>query len=372
LFVDALGTLDHEMPEPVAADLGRIVALPDFEALAKARMDPAAFDYVAGGAWDEVTLAEAPAAWQRFRFVPRVLKDVRKVDLAGSFVGRPSTLPVAIAPMAAQTMAHPEAEAEMARGAAAAGIPMCLSTSSSLPLEAVTEAGPNAERFFQLYLVGDLDYTRALVERAEAAGFRGILLTVDLPVLGYRDRDRRSGFRLPPMAMVDGATAAVGKARDDPYGGLDRQREIGLDWSIVEMVKGWTKMPILLKGILAPADARLAVEAGVAGVIVSTHGARQLDRVIATADALRSVVEAVAGRAAVWVDGGIRRGLDVAVALALGADAVLIGRPFYWALAAGGAAGVERAAAILREELEIALALLGCSSIDELGPEHIA
>ena len=361
------------MPDRLTvADLARIVALAELEPLARERMAGPDFDYMAGGAWDEVTLEEAPAAWRRYRFVPRVLRGVRTVDLAGSFLGRPASLPIAIAPMAAQATAHPGAEAEMARGAAAAGIPMCLSTSASLPLEAVAEAAPDADRLFQLYLVGDLGYTRQLVGWAEAAGFRAILLTVDLPVLGYRDRDRRSGFALPPMPMVDGAAVAIGKGREDPYGGLDRQREIGLDWSTVETIRGWTKLPILLKGILSPADARLAAETNVAGVVVSTHGARQLDRVIATADALRPIVEAVAGRCAVWVDGGIRRGLDVAVALALGADAVLVGRPFYWALAAGGAAGVERAAAILREELEIALALLGCSSVRDLGPELLA
>ena len=357
---------------PPKVDLERIASLLDFEATARERMDAGAFDYVAGGAWDEVTLREAPAAWQRYRFVPRVLRGVRQVDLTGSFLGRTASLPIAIAPMAAQAMAHPAAEAEMARGAAAAGIPMCLSTSASLPLEAVAAAAPDADRLFQLYLVGDLGYTRQLVAWAEAADFRAILLTVDLPVLGYRDRDRRSGFGLPPMAMVDGAAAAVGKERDDPYGGLDRQREIGLDWKTVETIRGWTRLPVMLKGILSPADAKLAVEAGVAGVIVSTHGARQLDRVIATADALRPVVAAVGGRCAVWVDGGIRRGLDVAVALALGADAVLVGRPFYWALATAGAAGVERAVAIVREELEIALVLLGCSSLKDLGPALLA
>jgi len=354
--------------EPMV-DLADVVSLPDFESLARARMDPAAFDYVAGGAWDEVTLHEAPEAWRRYRFVPRVLRGVNHVDLSGAFLGHAAALPVAVAPMAAQTLGHPGGEAEMARGAAAAGLPMCLSTSASTPLEDVARAAPEATRLYQLYLVGDLGYTRELVERAEAAGFRAILLTVDLPVLGYRDRDRRTGFALPHMPMVDGAAAATDR---DRYGGLDRQREIGLDWSTVEAIKGWTSLPIVLKGILSPDDARLAVEAGVDGIDVSTHGARQLDRVVPTAAALGPIVDAVAGRCQVWVDGGIRRGLDVAVALALGADAVLIGRPFYWALAAGGAAGVERAAAILREELEIALTLLGVSSVGELDRSLLA
>jgi len=352
-------------------DLASIVSLPDFEPLAEARMGEAAWGYLAGGAWDEVSLAEAPQAWQRYRFVPRVLRGVKTVDLAGDFAGTRSSLPIAIAPMAAQRLGHPGGEAEMARGAAAAGIPMCLSTSATQSIEDVAVAAPDAARFYQLYLVGDLGYSRTLVERAEAAGYRAILLTVDLPVLGYRDRDRRTGFALPAMPMVDAGNRAAG-ADGDRYGGLDRQREIGLDWSTVDLVRSWTSLPVILKGILSPEDARIAAEAGVAGIGVSAHGARQLDRVIPTAQALRPIVEAVDGRCAVWVDGGIRRGLDVAVALALGADAVLIGRPFYWALAAGGAAAVERAVAILREELELAMALLGCGTIAELRPDLLA
>jgi 4-hydroxymandelate oxidase len=355
-----------------ASDLTSVANLHDFEALARARMEPSAFDFVAGGAGDEISLAEAVDAWRRYRFVPRVLVDVRRIDVRGRFLGREAALPIGIAPMAAQAMAHPEAEAALTRGAGAAGIPMILSTSASLSLEAVAEAGPATDRLFQLYLVGDLGYTRSLVERAAAAGYRAIVLTVDLPVLGYRDRDRRSGFGLPAMPMVDGSKSTAAEAREDRYGGLDRQRELGLTWDSLAEIRRWSDLPLVLKGVLSPADARLAVEAGVDAIIVSTHGARQLDRVIPSADALGPVVEAVAGRCEVWVDGGIRRGLDVAVALALGADAVLVGRPFYWALAGGGAAGVERAAAILREELEIALALLGCSSIGELGPELIA
>ena len=354
------------------AELARVVTLPDFEAPARERMDPAAFDFVAGGAGDEISLVEAVEAWRGFRVLPRVLVDTRHIDVRGRFLGREAALPIGIAPMAAQAMAHPDAEAGSVRGAGAAGIPMILSTSASLSLEAVAEAGAATDRLFQLYLVGDLGYSRSLVERAAAAGYRAIVLTVDLPVLGYRDRDRRSGFGLPSMPMVDGSKATAAAAREERYGGLDRQRELGLTWDTLAEIRSWSDLPVVLKGVLSPADARLAVEAGVAGLIVSTHGARQLDRVISSAAALGLVAEAVGGRCEVWVDGGIRRGLDVAVALALGADAVLIGRPFYWALAAGGAAGIERAAAILREELEIALALLGCASIDELGPELLA
>jgi 4-hydroxymandelate oxidase len=350
------------------ADLGGVVNLLDFEPLARERMAGPAFDYVAGGAWDELTLEESVDAWRRYRFVPRVLRDVRTLDLTGQFLGRASSLPIAIAPMAAQAMAHPNAEREMLLGAAAAGIPFCLSTSSSLTMEEVAAATPDAERWFQLYVIRDLEYSRTLVERAAAAGYTAIVLTVDLPVLGFRERDRRSGFALPAMPHMD-------EAEDAPttrYGALEHQRGGVLTWESVAEIRSWSSLPLVLKGILSPDDARLAVEAGVAGIVVSTHGGRQLDRSITSADALPGVVEAVGGRCEVWADGGIRRGLDVVAALALGATGVLVGRPFYWALATAGRGGVEHAAAILRAELELALPLLGCTSFAEVSPELLA
>jgi isopentenyl diphosphate isomerase/L-lactate dehydrogenase-like FMN-dependent dehydrogenase len=363
------------MPALLGPDeLAAIVNLREFEALARERMSRPSFDYVAGGSWDEITLAENDAAWRDFRFAYRVLTDIRSVDVAGAFLGRSSTLPIAIAPMAAQGLGHPDAEGAMARAAGSAGIPMILSTSSSMSIEDVAAAAPDADRLFQLYLVRDLEYARSLVERAEAGGYRAIVLTVDLPVLGYRERDRRNAFDLPWMPNVEGARAA---ATDEPldrgrYGGLDDQRSIGLTWADLGTIRSWSKLPLVLKGIVSADDARLAVEHGVDGIVVSNHGARQLDRSPATARALEAVVSAVNGRAEVWVDGGIRRGLDVAIALALGATGVLVGRPFYWALAAGGQAGVERAIAILREELTLALPLLGCSSLGDLQRELLA
>jgi 4-hydroxymandelate oxidase len=350
-------------------ELAAIVNLHEFEAPAKARMTGPNFDYMAGGSWDEITLAENDAAWREFRFAYRVLTDIRRIDVGGSFLGRASALPIGIAPMAAQAIAHPDAEGAMARAAAAAGIPMILSTSASMTAAEVAAAAPGSDLLFQLYLVRDLAYTRTLVEGAEAAGFRAIVLTVDLPVLGYRERDRRSGYALPRMPNVEAAQA--GGADRGRYAGLDDQRSIGLTWADLETVRSWSRLPLLLKGIVAPDDARLALEHGVDGLIVSNHGARQLDRSLCTADALPGVIEAVAGRCEVWVDGGIRRGLDVAIALSLGAAGVLVGRPFYWALAAGGQAGVERALAVLREELELALPLLGCASLADLRPELV-
>lgn len=355
------------MPDPDSVDLARIVSLTEFEPIARERMAPADFDYVAGGSWDEVALAENVAAWRDYRFLPRVLTDIRRVDVSGSFLGTPTSLPVAAAPMAVQATAHPDGEGAMANAASAAGIPFILATTSSMSIEAVAAAAPGADLLFQLYLVRDMAYTRTLVERAEASGYRAIVLTVDLPVLGYRERDRRSGFGLPAMPNVDSA-AGADRGR---YAGIDDQRAIGLTWNDLATIRSWSPLPLVLKGIVHPEDARLATEHGVDGICVSNHGARQLDRSIATAHALPSIVEAVGGGCEIWVDGGIRRGLDVAIALALGASGVLVGRPFFWALAAGGQAGVERAIAILREELELALPLLGCASRADLGPDLI-
>jgi 4-hydroxymandelate oxidase len=348
-----------------ATDLAQVVNLADFEPLARERMSAPAFDYVAGGAWDEITLDEAPDAWRVHRFLPRVLRDAGRIDVAGSFLGRPAAMPVAIAPMAAQALGHSGAEAEMLLGAAAAGVPFCLSTTSSMSLESVAAVGPQAERWFQLYVIGGLAHSRSLVERAEAAGYRALVVTVDLPVLGWRERDQRSGFRLPALPHIDG----VEEAREHRYGGIEDQWQNGLTWASLADARSWTSMPLVVKGILAPDDARRAVDAGAAAVVVSTHGGRQLDRSISSAAALPGVVQAVGGACEVWVDGGIRRGLDVVAAIALGANGVLVGRPFYWALATAGREGVQHAASILERELEVALRLLGCGSFSDVSGE---
>jgi 4-hydroxymandelate oxidase len=351
-----------------AVDVDTIVNLADFEPLARERMAGPAYDYVAGGAWDEVTLRENVEAWRRFRFVPRVLTNVSEIDLRGAFLGRRSALPIAIAPMASQALAHPDAEAATVAAAAARGIPFCLSTSSSLDLEAVASAAPDGERWFQLYIVGGMDYSRGLVERAYAAGYRALVLTVDLAVLGRRERDLRTGFVVPAMPHID----AAGGERDHRYGGLVNQRLGGLTWDALPEIRSWSSMPLVVKGILAPDDARRAVDAGVDAIVVSNHGGRQLDRSITTADALAPIVDAVDGRCEVWVDGGIRRGLDAVTALALGATGVLVGRPIYWALAAGGRGGVEKAIDLFTAEIESAMALLGSASLSQVGRDLLA
>jgi isopentenyl diphosphate isomerase/L-lactate dehydrogenase-like FMN-dependent dehydrogenase len=359
-----------------ARDLARLVGLADFEPLARATMDPLAFDYVAGGAWDEQSLAEAEVAWRRRRLRPRVLVDVSRIDPSTTMAGRPVPLPVAIAPMAAHGLAHPDAERATARAAAAAGVPFTLSTMSTASIEDVAAAAPAAIRWFQLYTQADPRRSRSLVERAEAAGYGAIVVTVDLPVLGYRERDLRSGFDLavthgnfpdggPDHATHDGES-------EGGYDLLQNRLDRGLTWADLAVIRSWTRLPIVLKGILTAEDARLAVEHGVDGIVVSNHGARQLDRAVATADALEPIVEAAAGRTEIWVDGGIRRGLDVVTALALGARGVLVGRPILWALAAAGQAGVERALEILRTETVIAMTLLGAPTIADLTRAHVA
>lgn len=364
---------DGHDPEEEAAPLDAVVNLADFEALAREVMEPSAVGYVAGGSWDEISLHENIAAWRCRRFRPRVLVDVSGVDPSSTFLGRPSALPMAVAPMAFQSLAHPDGETEAARGAAAAGIPYTLSTTSSHSIEAVAAGAPGGTLWFQLYTQADPAVTRSLVERAETAGYRAIILTVDLPVLGYRDRDRRASFRLPQMGNFTDVPASHGRAVPDVPSLLHAPgMEPTLVWSDLATIRSWTSLPLVLKGILTAEDARLAVEHGVDGVVVSNHGARQLDRVPATVDVLAEVVGAVGGRTEVWVDGGVRRGLDIAIARALGAQGVLIGRPVFWALAAGGAAGVERAIATLREEFALALALLGTPTPADIGRSHLA
>jgi 4-hydroxymandelate oxidase len=351
----------------------RAVNLAEFEAIARARMHPGAFDYVAGGAWDEVSLAENEAAWRRHPFRPRVLVDVGTVEPGTTLLGAPVAFPVAVAPMAAHGLAHPLGEVATARAATAAGVPFTLSTVSSRSIEEVAEGSPAGRRWFQLYVQARPDQTRELVQRAAGSGYEALVVTADLPILGYRERDRRAGFELA-VPLGNFATDHAGPTHRPPTTGFDVleswQRRT-LAWDDLAIIRSWSPLPLIIKGILTTEDARLAVEHGADAIVVSNHGARQLDRTVAPIDVLAEIAAAVGGRAEVWVDGGVRRGLDVALALALGARGVLVGRPIFWALAAGGQAGVERALAILREEFEIAMALLGAPSVRDITPAHL-
>ena len=343
----------------------------DFERIAAEKLERGPLDYFAGGAGDEVTLRENVAAWGHWRLRPRVLSDVREVSTATELLGKPVELPVLVAPVAYQRMAHPEAEAGMAQGAAGAGTVMCLSTLSNTRPSEVAVAAPGGRRWFQLYAFKDAGVTRALIEEAVESGFEAILLTVDAPPGGNRERDRRNGFTMPVELGMPGLTAATGGEEALSIEEVFAQMNHALTWADVENLASECGVPVFVKGVLTAEDAELALEHGAAGVVVSNHGGRQLDRALATAEALPEVADALAGRGTLLVDGGIRRGVDVATALALGADAVLVGRPALWGLAAGGRDGVVQVLDLLRQELELALALLGCTSPSRLSRAHV-
>jgi 4-hydroxymandelate oxidase len=280
--------------------------------------------------------------------------------------------------MAAHGLADSIGEVATAAAAAAAGIPFTLSTMSTRSIEEVAAAAPDGIRWFQLYAQADPRRSRELVERAAAAGYRAIVLTVDLPVLGFRERDRRNGFDLSvPLGNfgADGAGPShAGHAAIDGESGydvLDDDVAKNLTWESLAAIRSWSGLPLVVKGILTAEDAVLAVDHGVDAIVVSNHGGRQLDRVRPAIEALADIVAAVPAGTEIWVDGGVRRGLDVAIALGLGARGVLVGRPILWALAAGGQAGVERALAILREEFEIAMRLLGTPTTADISSAHV-
>lgn len=355
------------------------VNLRDFEALARARLDAPAWAYLAGGAADESTLADNAAAWQRLRLHPRVLRSLAGGHTRSTLLGRTLAHPILLAPVAYQRLFHPDGERASALAAAMQGAGYLLSAQASTRLEdvaALVSSEPTrGPLWFQLYWQHDRGVNLDLVRRAEAAGFEALVLTVDAPTHGARDRERRAGFVLPP------GVAAVNLA-DLPQ--PLRQRQAGesalfdhllhqaATWDDVTWLQGHTRLPLLLKGVLHADDARQAAALGVAGLIVSNHGGRTLDTAPATADALPRIAEALAGPSgggpALLVDGGIRRGTDVLKALALGAQAVLIGRPAVQALAAGGAQGVALAIRLLRDELEIAMAMTGCATLADIGP----
>ena len=347
------------------------VNVAEFERLAAEKLERGPWDYFAGGAGDEVTLRENVAAWGNWRLRPRVLNDVGEVSTAAEVLGKPASLPVLVAPVAYQRMAHPEGEAAMAAGAAAAGTAMCLSTLSTTRPADVAAAAPEGRHWFQLYAFKDEGVTRALMEEAIAAGFEAVLVTADAPPGGNRERDRRNRFTLPRELGTPSLTAAVGGEKSLSIEDTFALMNHALTWADVEDLASECGVPVLVKGILAAEDAELALEHGAAGVVVSNHGGRQLDRSLAAAEALPEIAEALDGRGTLLVDGGIRRGVDVATALALGADAVLVGRPALWGLAAAGSEGVARVLELLREELALTLGLCGCTDPSQLSRAHL-
>lgn len=321
----------------------------DYEPLAQARMEPGAWDYYAGGAGDELTVRENRAAFERIRLRPRVLVDVSTVDLRTTALGTPVAMPILVAPSALHRLAHPEGECATARGVGEAGTLMIASTEASRTLEEIAAAA-TGPLWQQLYIYrGQRRLAEELIARAEAAGYRALVLTVDLPRWG-RWFKRNSEFDVP---------------RDVREVNLPEGLELipeALTWDDLDWLRSRTRLPLVLKGILTAEDARLGVEHGADGIIVSNHGGRSLDGVVASIEALPEVAEAVraaGGRCEVYMDGGVRRGTDVLKALALGARAVLVGRPVLWGLAADGADGVRGVLGMLRDELELAMALAG-------------
>jgi 4-hydroxymandelate oxidase len=344
----------------------------ELEAAAAARLDPMAYDYFRSGAGDELTLERNRAAFAELRLLPHVLRDVSEIDLSTELLGAPASMPVVVAPTAFHGLADPGAERATAKGAAGAEATFCLSSLSNTPLEEVAEEG--GRRWFQLYVFKDRGLTRELVQRAEAAGYEAIVLTVDAPVLGRRERDMRNAFALPDhltIASVDDAVeSAAGESGLAAY--FASQLDPSLDWGDLEWLVGSSALPVAVKGVHRADDAVRAAECGAEGVIVSNHGARQLDTVPATIELLGPVAEAVGEQVEVLVDGGIRRGTDVVKALCLGARGVMIGRPILWGLAIGGEEGVRRTLEMLRGELVETMALCGAAALDELGPELLA
>jgi 4-hydroxymandelate oxidase len=350
-----------------------VVALPlnlhEYEAAARAVLPPMAWHYVSGGSGDEVTLRGNRAAFDRWRLLPRVLRGVRDVSTATSVLGQDIALPVLIAPSSLHRLCHDEGERATARAAKAAGTIYTMSTPASLAIEAVApEAGP---WWFQLYVYRDRGLTRGLVARAAAAGASALVVTVDMPALGRREADERNRFALPPGVTMPNVQLPAPRLSAETGASAEWLTavpvvESALTWDDLDWLASLSSLPVIPKGILRPDDAVRAVDHGARAVIVSNHGGRQLDSAVAALDALPTVVEAVAGRVEVLVDGGVRRGTAVLKALALGARAVLIGRPIHWGLAVGGESGVRHVLELLRAELALDLLLCGLANPGEV------
>ena len=371
------------------SDRSQPINLFEYEKLAKEHLSQMTLDYYSSGAWDEITLRDNRAAFERVKLLPRILVDVSDVydglrlrNLTTSILGQPLQLPLLIAPMAFQCLAHPDGEVATALAAASAGVGMVLSTMATKSIEEVATACddkfPNSLRWFQLYIHKDRELTRALVEKAYKAGYKALCLTVDAPVLGQRERDRRNEFALPPdlhlanLATISGLDISHEKGESGLFTYFAQQLNPEVTWRDLEWLESLSPLPLVIKGILRPDDAVRAVEYGAKAIVVSNHGGRQLDGAIASLDALAEIVAAVDGKIEILLDGGIRRGTDILKALALGAKAVLIGRPILWGLAVGGQIGVSHVISLLQDELNLGMALSGCAKLQDIDPSLLA
>ena len=328
----------------------------DYEALARERLDVNAWEYFRGGAGDESTLRENLAAFARWKLRPRVLVDVSEIDTSATVLGTRIALPILVAPVALQKLAHPDGEAATARAAASAGTIMVLSTAATMRPGALAAAAPAGPRWFQVYVFRDRGITQSLIDEACEHGYSALVLTVDAPMLARREGALRVGFRVPDEFELAG----------DIFGDIDPS----VSWRDLEWLAGH-RLPVVLKGVLTPDDAQVAAEHGAAAVVVSNHGGRQLDGVSASIDSLPHIAEAVGERVELLLDSGVRRGVDALRAIALGARAVLVGRPIVYGLAARGEAGVAHVLQLLRDEVELGLRLLGCTSVADLSREHV-
>lgn len=339
--------------QDVKPNYEKLLSLFDFQAEAEKHISHGAWERIMGASADELTMRWNHEAYEHIRLKPRILQDVSKLDTRVKLFGQELAFPIILAPTGAQKFVHPEGDMASVRGAAAANATLCISSSASMKVEDIASVAKGPV-WFQLYVQKDRGFTKDLVQRAEGSGCRALCVTVDSPTFGARNREDRAKDELPPRELPN----LKGKDYLDPT----------LSWKDIDWLRGFAKTPIMLKGILNPDDAAIAVRAGVAGIIVSNHGARNLDTVPATIDALPLVIDRVQGRVPVIVDGGIRRGTDVIKALARGAAAVQIGRPYLWGLGVAGAEGVTRVVEILRHEFEMAMMSMGrptLASIDK-------
>jgi 4-hydroxymandelate oxidase len=362
----------RQLPAPEAqtpATSSAPVNLLEYEGAAQKRLSKMAYDYVAEGAGDEITLHRNRECLSAIRLKPSVLIDVSRLDTHIELFGQKLDFPILLAPAAFHKLMNPEGEIATARGAANAGATLVVSSVATTSIEDIGKSA-QGPLWFQLYVQRDRGFTRELVQRAEAAGCRALCITVDSPVPGTRNRETRDEFHLPPGLVLENLKAMKSEATQRNNGsGADQQKIFSLlmdpklTWEGIDSIRSYAKVPVLLKGILNPDDARRAVEHEVSGIIVSNHGGRQLDTVPATIEALPRVIESVEGRIPVLMDGGIRRGTDVIKALAMGARAVLIARPYLWGLAVNGASGVEQVVRILHNEFLTTMALCGTPNI---------
>jgi isopentenyl diphosphate isomerase/L-lactate dehydrogenase-like FMN-dependent dehydrogenase len=349
--------------------MNNFVNLLELEALAKEKLPESIFGYYVSGANDEITLKDNRQAYDQLKLYPYVLRDVSERNMQIQLLGKTQPTPLLICPMALQRMAHPDGEIGMVQAAGKFGVPMIVSTMASTTIEEIA-AHRKAPVFFQLYVYKNRQISEELVRRAEASGYEALVLTVDTPMLGRRERDIRNNYRIPDEFAP--ANLPIRNVNSDSQeSGIELffktlLRSDDMTWESIAWLRTLTKVPIFVKGVLRTDDAKKAVDAGVDGIIVSNHGGRQLDTVPSTISVLPNIAKAVNRQVPVLVDGGVRRGTDVVKAIALGATGVMIGRPFLWALAHGGQAGVEHALGLLTAEIDLAMALIGVKNISEI------